>query len=51
MDSSGWSNGIRYHAFGTRPDTEFELTLIESQGTPRPHSVPLHINLLILNVL
>ena len=23
MDSSDWSNGIRYHMFGTRPDTEF----------------------------
>jgi len=24
MDSSDWSNGIRYHTFGTRPDTEFK---------------------------
>ena len=23
MDSSDWSNGIRYHIFDTRPDTEF----------------------------
>ena len=23
MDSSDWSNGIRYHTFVTRPDTEF----------------------------
>jgi len=23
MDSSDWSNGIRYHTFDTRPDTEF----------------------------
>jgi len=25
MDSSDWSNGIRYHIFQTRPDTEFKL--------------------------
>jgi hypothetical protein len=25
MDSSDWSNGIRYHIFDTRPDTEFKL--------------------------
>jgi len=25
MDSSDWSNGIRYHNFNTRPDTEFKL--------------------------
>jgi hypothetical protein len=24
MDSSDWSNGIRYHIFDTRPDTEFK---------------------------
>jgi hypothetical protein len=24
MDSSDWSNGIRYHIIDTRPDTEFE---------------------------
>jgi hypothetical protein len=24
MDSSDWSNGIRYHTFDTRPDTEFK---------------------------
>jgi len=24
MDSSDWSNGIRYHTFGTRPDTGFK---------------------------
>jgi len=23
MDGSDWSNGIRYHIFVTRPDTEF----------------------------
>jgi hypothetical protein len=23
MDSSDWSNGIRYHTVDTRPDTEF----------------------------
>ena len=23
MDISDWSNGIRYHSFDTRPDTEF----------------------------
>jgi hypothetical protein len=25
MDSSDWLNGIRYHIFGTRSDTEFKL--------------------------
>jgi hypothetical protein len=25
MDSSDWSNGIRYHIFYSRPDTEFKL--------------------------
>ena len=25
MDSSGWSNGIRYHMFDTRPNTDFNL--------------------------
>jgi len=25
MDSSDWSNGIRYHTIDTRPDTEFEV--------------------------
>ena len=25
MDSSDWSNGIRYHIFDTRPDTEFKV--------------------------
>jgi hypothetical protein len=24
MNSSDWSNGIRYHIFDTRPDTEFK---------------------------
>jgi len=24
MDSSDWSNGIQYHIFDTRPDTEFK---------------------------
>jgi len=27
MDSSDWSNGIRYHTFDTRPDTEFKPSL------------------------
>ena len=27
MDSSDWSNGIRYHIFDTRPDTEFNYKL------------------------
>ena len=26
MDSSDWSNGIRYHIFDTRPDTEVKLS-------------------------
>jgi hypothetical protein len=26
MDSSEWSNGIRYHTFGTRPNTEFNVS-------------------------
>jgi hypothetical protein len=25
MDSSDWSNGIRYHTFDTKPDTEFKM--------------------------
>jgi len=25
MDSSDWSNRIRYHTFDTKPDTEFQL--------------------------
>ena len=32
MDSSDWSNGIRYHIFDTRPDTEFKLSV----GVPFP---------------
>jgi len=42
MDSSDWSNGIRYHIFDTRPDTEFKtwwlhwgavcISLATSQG-------------------
>jgi hypothetical protein len=32
MDSSDWSNGIRYHIFDTRPDTEFK---VEGSGTSR----------------
>jgi len=27
MNSSEWSNGIRYHTFGTRLDTEFKHIL------------------------
>ena len=27
MDSSDWSNGIRYHIIDTRPDTEFKSLL------------------------
>ena len=27
MDSSDWSNGIRYHIFDTRPDTEFKVAV------------------------
>jgi len=27
MDSSDWSNGIRYHILDTRPDTEFKLNV------------------------
>jgi len=30
MDSSDWSNGIRYHIIGTRPDTEFNTPLASS---------------------
>jgi hypothetical protein len=40
MDSSDWSNGIRYHTFDTKPDTVFKLCvgvtrnayLLEIQG-------------------
>ena len=28
MDSSDWSNGIRYHIFKTTPDTEFKVSRI-----------------------
>jgi len=31
MDSSDWSNGIRYHTFDARSDTEFKLSV----GVPR----------------
>jgi hypothetical protein len=31
MDSSDWSNGIRYHNFGTRPDTEFKSLALVSK--------------------
>jgi hypothetical protein len=30
MDSSHWSNGIRYHVFDTRPDTEFKTRAFQS---------------------
>jgi len=29
MDSSDWSNGIRYHIFDTSPDTEFKMASYE----------------------
>jgi len=39
MDSSDWSNGIRYHTFDTRPDAELKqwgpLRHIRSTGQPR----------------
>jgi len=28
MDCSDWSDGIRYHIFDTRPDTDFKLTCV-----------------------
>jgi len=31
MDSSDWSNGIRYRIFYTRPDTEFKARLLRSR--------------------
>jgi len=36
MDSSDWSNGIRYHTFDTRPNTEFKrgLPVDASIGLP-----------------
>jgi hypothetical protein len=33
MDSCDWSNGIRYHIFVTRPDTEFK-DLIRTEFKP-----------------
>ena len=35
MDSSDWSHGIRYHTFGTRPDTEFNLSPFGDRTTRR----------------
>ena len=32
MDSSDWSNGIRYHTFDTRPDTEFNSIRVGTDG-------------------
>jgi hypothetical protein len=29
LDSADWSNGIRYHAFGTRSDTESKVAVIK----------------------
>jgi hypothetical protein len=34
MDSSDWSNGIRYHKFGTRPVTEFNLGRFVPETSP-----------------
>ena len=33
MDSSDWSNGIRYHIIDTRPDNEFKVA-VNSLGEP-----------------
>ena len=41
MDSSDWSNGIRYHTFDTRPDTEFKVS---RDRAPNAHT-RLHIDL------
>jgi len=32
MDKSDWSNGIRYHIFDTRPDTEFKVDMVTGAG-------------------
>jgi hypothetical protein len=32
MDSSDWSNGIRYHTFDARSDTEFKLVKVLALG-------------------
>ena len=45
MDSSDWSNGIRYHIFDTRPDTEFkcsppDLTFKVLSGRPWAEAAP-----------
>jgi len=37
MDSRDWSNGIRYHTFATRPDTEFKLV---DDAAPHHRAVP-----------
>jgi hypothetical protein len=38
LDSSGWSNGIRYHIFDTRPDTEFKVPEASVLTSGRPGS-------------
>ena len=39
MDSSDWSNGIRYHLVDIRPDTEFKPSLRVSQDPQGPHVI------------
>jgi len=39
MDSYDWSNGIRYHIFDTRPDTEFKPSLRVTRNAEGPHMI------------
>jgi len=34
LDCSDWSNGLRYHNFDTRPDTEFNLNRLTISSKP-----------------
>ena len=40
MDSSDWSNEIRYHIFDTKPDTEFKW---HSELSARPNARARHV--------
>jgi len=61
MDSSDWSDGIRYHTFDTNPDTEFKmarvLVLRPFRGLAHSRALPKYVfqfyqlNLSIIEVL
>ena len=44
MYSSDWSNGIRYHIFDTRPDTEFKVELTNDLVRDLPVGCLLYIS-------